>query len=609
MKWIFQPRPPGDPAVRDDYAGLAPGMLGLPTALLERHGARVLHPGHAGEVHGFAEPRSTVYRARTLLVPGILLRDAGFVRAVNDVLNRAGMELVPPEEDRDADLTTNGGDQEVLRVFAALRELPRPAVLVPLEGYPRPVDIDAWTALQTLRAATARGDRPTDDASATRENKAADDASAAQPPLDKAKVDRIELEHLLIGSAITGSPIDGGPGGIAGGSGNGSDTGGPSSTDSYLFNGGEPCTPVAVLLRRPRRRPEASCVSRYGRRPVVAVLDTGGCAHPWLGVTAAPGGGNTMAADSFVKTDDAIQAAIRDESQWAAQRGDRRRQVIEDAWDKPLADNPLIGELNAAYGHGGFIAGIVRQVAPDAQVLAVRCMHSDDVMYEGDIICALHRLAKRIVLAEPDDPAAKTDVVSMSFGYFSESRHDQMVTSGLWRAITVLLGLGVAVVAAAGNYASSRRFYPAAFALEAVPPGEVPVISVGALNVNGTKAMFSNDSRWVTAWAAGACVVSTYPTDANGSRTPELRIPVGEQQRPGQYPLVREALDPDDYSAGFALWSGTSFSAPYAAALFAKSLLKGAMDPGGALKLDLAGIQARKGRAVAAYQGLPRSIP
>ena len=97
------------------------------------------------------------------------------------------------------------------------------------------------------------------------------------------------------------------------------------------------------------------------------------------------------------------------------------------------------------------------------------------------------------------------DVVSLSFGYFSESRYDQTVTSGLWTAIEALLSLGVVVVAAAGNFATSREYYPAAFALHPVPPGQVPVISVGALNPNGTKAMFSNDGHWVKAWAQGAC--------------------------------------------------------------------------------------------------------
>jgi len=344
-----------------------------------------------------------------------------------------------------------------------------------------------------------------------------------------------------------------------------------------------------------------------GSGVTVAVLDTGVRAHPWLDMAGDGAGGYTMSPNGFVTFDDEIQAAIYMESQRAAADGDRPRQVIKNAWDKPIADNPLTGELNPALGHGTFIAGIVRQVAPDARVLAVRVMHSDDILYESDIICGLRHLAKRIALAEQGDPVAQVDVVSLSFGYFSESRHDQMVTSGLWRAIEVLLSLGVVVVAAAGNYASSRRFYPAAFALQPVPPGQVSVISVGALNPNGTKAMFTNDGGWVTAWGPGACVVSTYPTDADASRTPELRIPVNRKPS-GEWPPGREALDPDDYSAGFAQWSGTSFSAPYAAALIARSLLEGAVPPEAGLRLDNPGTREKRRRAVAAYNDLPRSI-
>ena len=388
------------------------------------------------------------------------------------------------------------------------------------------------------------------------------------------RIGEFELEHVLIGSTITGSPGGLATRAITGGPNNGSDGSGPSITDSYLFSGGDARTPVAVLLDPPPRRPDGECEITYGRRPVVAVLDTGVRAHPWLDVAVAPGG-YTVAPDGFVAIDDKIQDAIREESQRAAADGDRPRRVIEDAWDQPIPDNPLIGELNDALGHGTFIAGVLRQVAPEARVLAVRARNSDDILYEGDIICGLRHLAKRIALAEPGDLAAEVDVLSLSFGYYSESPHDQVVTSGLWRAIEVLLSLGVVVVASAGNYASSRRLYPAAFALASVPAGQVPVISVGALNLNGTKAMFSNDGRWVTAWAVGACVVSTYPTDVDASRTPELRIPVNKKP-PGEWPPGREALDPNDYSAGFAVWSGTSFSAPYAAALVTRSLLEGA---------------------------------
>ncbi|HTR90559.1 MAG TPA: S8 family serine peptidase [Trebonia sp.] len=596
MKWYFQPRPDGGGAARDNDDDSPPGLLDLPASLLERHGGRVLNPARAVVVHGYPRPRPTVYRARTLLVPDDLQQDNGFITDVNEVLRLAGMRLVPPGGIVDADLAAGDGDQQV---FEELGRLPRPAALVPLAGYGHPVEIDAWTALQTLRAAAVQGEQVADEGST--------DAKRLII-IDKASVDRIELEHLLIGSPITGSPVDEGGGGITGGPGSGGDASGPSTTSSYLFSGGDPRTPVAVLVKPPSRRRDATCASRYGRRPVIAVLDTGVRAHEWLDVGVNPAGGYTMSPTGFVTWDERIQDHIREESERARTNGDKPRQVIENAWDEPIADSPLIGELNEALGHGTFIAGIVRQVAPEARVLAVRVMHSDDILYEGDIICALGHLAKRIARARPGDPAAHVDVVSLSLGYFSESAHDKVVTSGLWQAIKVLLSLGVVVVAAAGNYATTRKFYPAAFALEPVPAGQVPVISVGALNPNGTKAVFTNDGHWVTAWAVGACVVSTYPIDADASRTPQLRIPVNRMSS-GQWPPGREALDPNDYSAGFALWSGTSFSAPYGAALIAKSLLKGAKPVGSALKLDNPGTGEKRRRAVAACSNLPRRIP
>src|SRR5262249_29658933 len=181
-----------------------------------------------------------------------------------------------------------------------------------------------------------------------------------------------------------------------------------------------------VFFDPPRRKSAGDSERAYGRRPVVAVLDSGIRAHPWLDVTAAPGGGYATHPDGFVQIDENIQAAIRAESEQAANHGDRQRQVIRGAGDTPIAANPLIGEVNPALGHSTFISGIVRQVAPDAQVLAIRIMHSDDLLYEGDVICAPRHLARRIALAEAGDLAAMVDVVSLSFGYFSESRHDEV---------------------------------------------------------------------------------------------------------------------------------------------------------------------------------------
>jgi subtilisin family serine protease len=93
----------------------------------------------------------------------------------------------------------------------------------------------------------------------------------------------------------------------------------------------------------------------------------------------------------------------------------------------------------------------------------------------------------------------------------------------------------------------------------------VPVSTVGALNPDTTTAMFSNDGPWVRYLRHGAALVSTFPTTFDAAQGPsyELRLPDGE---------VRSSLDPDDFSSGFGVWSGTSFAAPVFAGEVAAAL-------------------------------------
>jgi subtilisin family serine protease len=86
------------------------------------------------------------------------------------------------------------------------------------------------------------------------------------------------------------------------------------------------------------------------------------------------------------------------------------------------------------------------------------------------------------------------------------------------------------------------------------------LVSVAALNPDGTVALFSNDGDWVIAQAAGANVVSTAPTRIQGGLSPAASVEVGGR--------VRSAIDPDEFSGGFATWSGTSFAAPILAGKF-----------------------------------------
>ena len=98
-------------------------------------------------------------------------------------------------------------------------------------------------------------------------------------------------------------------------------------------------------------------------------------------------------------------------------------------------------------------------------------------------------------------------------------------------------------------------------------------MSVGAVNPNGTTdALFSNTGAWVRAYASGAAVMSTIPPTFQGG----FNSMAGTEA----YQRPRASIDPDDFSSGFALWSGTSFSAPLVRRHGRRSQLVDTIDPG-----------------------------
>ena len=118
------------------------------------------------------------------------------------------------------------------------------------------------------------------------------------------------------------------------------------------------------------------------------------------------------------------------------------------------------------------------------------------------------------------------------------------------------------VVASAGNRATRRRVYPAAIKFEATKPGDVDpnhawVIAVGAADATQDTntplvADFSNYGPWVPAYSDGVDVLGPY------------LWPGYPFQPPGEQPYN-----------GFAVWSGTSFSAAIVTGLIAAEMATG----------------------------------
>lgn len=334
---------------------------------------------------------------------------------------------------------------------------------------------------------------------------------------------------------------------------------GGSPADEYTYPGFGGRVPVAWVGESPARRRDGEV---SGRRPVVAVLDTGCGRHAWWDPD------RTEDNRSLVDRAPAVRS-VRDgeralvlpiglaDPDDAASRNDTANLLDDD-------------QLDSDAGHGTFIAGIIHQTCPDADILSVRVMSSDGYVAEADLLEALNLIWLRQVLAIKEKRHADlVDVICLSLGYYHEEVADPEFDSILLDTLRRLGALGVVVVTAAGNDSTAEPYFPAAFSPHrggpvATPDHDVvPVVSVGARNPNGTIALFSNGGDWVSCYRSGAAVVSTFPTTFNGPRSPSVRMAMGN----------RETLDPDDFKGGFGVWSGTSFAAPLLAGEIARRLL------------------------------------
>jgi len=498
-------RPQGPPLGREP-------LLTPSADVLVRYNARVLDPASAVRRRPDEIVRPTVYVGNRLLTRGLA---AGSVRY--DLLEQAARQY-----GLSVDLAPDQSAAAAVRADGIGEAYPQRLVLTPLTSPAAPAN--AWPVLQAYRNLVAEEQVPQD----------------------------VALEHLLTattGPGIGGLPASEGHGvdGLPASEGHGV---GPASQYGLPGWGGR--APVNWIGPEPARR-----TSLTGRRPVVAVLDTGVGAHPWLDdgavvvrnptVDGSPGG---------------VPLGLTDPASDPEQTG-----VLVD---------PYEGVLDADAGHGTFIAGNIRQLCPDANILAVRVMSGDGVVAEGDLLSALAGLLARQRLAvNAGRPELAIDVVSLSLGYYHEQPEDAAFDPMLLAPLQELGALGVTVVASAGNDATARPMFPAAFTpypdgiVAKADPGSVPLVSVGALNPNRrTVALFSNGGQWVRCYRPGAAIISTFPTTFNASIQPGAAVTI-----PGQGP--RATIDQDDFSGGFGTWSGTSFAAPHLAGEIAAALVSG----------------------------------
>ena len=201
----------------------------------------------------------------------------------------------------------------------------------------------------------------------------------------------------------------------------------------------------------------------------------------------------------------------------------------EQAWDPAGIDLDGVTTIPPYAGHGTFVAGVIRCLAPHADVMVSNIFQVAGSVLESDLVAELDRAL-----------AWGADVFNLSITAATRLNLSMLSFDNFRRRLQQYKG--AVCVVAAGNDGSPVPSYPAAYP---------EMISVGALGADWHgRARFSNYGGWVDVYAPGRDLVNAYATGPYECH---------------EYPYKGQIRN----FYGMARWSGTSFSTPVVTGLVA----------------------------------------
>jgi subtilisin family serine protease len=221
-----------------------------------------------------------------------------------------------------------------------------------------------------------------------------------------------------------------------------------------------------------------------------------------------------------------------------------------------IFDPPNSNRLRAYAGHGTFVAGVIRSVAPGCSVHVLNLVIDRNQPGGGvlesqlvdELFFAMHLDHSQEQCQTEDVPYQLPHLINMSAG--SPTREE--IPSRAFEAWRTALESrysdpDLVVVAAAGNNSSTSSFWPASFGW---------AVGVGSLDLDGQVSDFSNRGDSADVFALGRNVVNAFPHgDYFCHECPDR----GDKR----------VFDDDEW---LARWSGTSFSAPLVTGLIAVAM-------------------------------------